>query len=161
MRLPKISFASPDLRLVDSNDDKRDHANATPAPGADERSHVDLVSEVIGEAGLLAADKLEQVRKQAIDTSFSQALVDEGFASALGVAFQPSQVRGAAVCLRPGTRLHHLLICERRFVRLPLFDQRVAEQHEVVSQPPRFDQLPRDLFGLAETMQIAQRVAAQ
>ena len=59
---------------------------APPDPVVGERSHADLVAEVIGEAGLLPADKLDQVRRQAVDTSFSQALVDEGFASSLGVA---------------------------------------------------------------------------
>ena len=87
MRLPKLGFDTPDLRLVGAENGNGHESNGTPAEeSADERSHAELVSEVIGEAGLLAADKLEQVRKQALDTSFSQALVDEGFASALGVA---------------------------------------------------------------------------
>ena len=41
---------------------------------------------MIGEPGLLAPDKLDQVRRQAAGGSFSQALLDEGFATALGVA---------------------------------------------------------------------------
>ena len=83
MRLPKMNFDSPELRLV--NEDDGD-PGGTPVDGAEPRDHADLVSEVIGEAGLLAPDKLDQVRRQASGGSFSQALIDEGFASALGVA---------------------------------------------------------------------------
>ena len=87
MRLTKMSFDTPDLRLVDGDDgDGGEPMSAPPDPVVGERSHADLVSEVIGEAGLLPADKLDQVRRQAVDTSFSQALVDEGLASSLGVA---------------------------------------------------------------------------
>ena len=86
MRLTKMSFDTPDLRLVDDNGDGDETIPAPPDAGVGERSHADLVSEVIGEAGLLPADKLAQVRRQAVDTSFSQALVDEGLASSLGVA---------------------------------------------------------------------------
>ena len=81
-----MSFDTPDLRLVDDDGDGDDPMPAAPDAGVGERSHADLVSEVIGEAGLLPADKLAQVRRQAVDTSFSQALVDEGLASSLGVA---------------------------------------------------------------------------
>ena len=41
---------------------------------------------MIGETGLLPPDTLEQVRTRAVGGTFSQALIDEGFASALGVA---------------------------------------------------------------------------
>ena len=84
MRFPKLnSQASPELRVVDGDSNGNGNGNGKHAePSSDERNHADLVSEVIGEAGLLPADKLEQVRRQAADSSFSQALVDEGFASA-------------------------------------------------------------------------------
>ncbi len=41
---------------------------------------------MIGETGLMPPETLEQVRTQAVGGTFSQALIDEGFASALGVA---------------------------------------------------------------------------
>ena len=48
--------------------------------------HGDLVADVIGSTGLLDAEKVAVVRRSATGSSFSQALVEEGFASALGVA---------------------------------------------------------------------------
>ncbi|MDQ3163392.1 MAG: GspE/PulE family protein [Actinomycetota bacterium] len=72
-----------ELRLVNDPDAGPDGA---PAPEDGERGHSELVAEVIGEAGLLTPDKLEQVRTRAVGGTFSQALIDEGFASALGVA---------------------------------------------------------------------------
>ena len=90
MRLPKLNFDSPELRLV--NEDAGE-PSGTPLDGAEPRDHAELVSEVIGEAGLLAPDKLDQVRRQAAGGSFSQALIDEGFASALGVGMELVTVR--------------------------------------------------------------------
>jgi type IV pilus assembly protein PilB len=67
----------PELRLVDP-----DEPDGGRAHGAS-----DLVADVIEESGLLPADKVELVRRRAAGgSSFSAALVDEGFASALGVA---------------------------------------------------------------------------
>jgi type IV pilus assembly protein PilB len=72
----------PELRLVGDGAGERD-----PADAEDEgRDQGDLVAEVIGEAGLLRPDQVEQARSRAGGGTFSQALVDEGFASALGVA---------------------------------------------------------------------------
>ena len=48
--------------------------------------HGDLVADVIRATGLLDPEKLDVVRRSAGGSSFSQALVEEGFASALGVA---------------------------------------------------------------------------
>jgi len=72
-----------ELRLVNDPDAGPDGASA---PEDGERGHSELVAEVIGEGGLLTPDKLEQVRTRAVGGTFSQALIDEGFASALGVA---------------------------------------------------------------------------
>jgi type IV pilus assembly protein PilB len=65
----------PDLRLVGPDEVEN---------GA--RGSGDLVADVIAESGLLGPEKLEATRARAAGGSFSQALVDEGFASALGVA---------------------------------------------------------------------------
>jgi type IV pilus assembly protein PilB len=73
----------PELRLVPpSLDDEAE--TAPPAPETRDRS--ELVAELLGEAGLLPADELERVRTKALGGSFSQALVDEGLASSLGIA---------------------------------------------------------------------------
>ena len=80
----------PELRLVDGEEPDSDTADAldeTPprdisAPGG----HSDLVAEIIRETGLLPSEKLESVRRTAGEGSFSGALIDEGLASALGVA---------------------------------------------------------------------------
>jgi type IV pilus assembly protein PilB len=77
--------SSPDLRLVDEPEEGNSNG-LTPDGGEESRSQSDLVSEVIGEAGLLGPEELDRVRRQAAGGSFSQALLDEGFASALGVA---------------------------------------------------------------------------
>jgi type IV pilus assembly protein PilB len=74
---------TPELRLVDGPDGP-DHATA--AGDGETRDHSELVSELIGEAGLLPPESVEQVRSRAGGGSFAQALVDEGFASSLGVA---------------------------------------------------------------------------
>jgi type IV pilus assembly protein PilB len=50
------------------------------------RDHSELVAELIGESGLLPPETVQQVRTRAVGGTFSQALIDEGFASALGVA---------------------------------------------------------------------------
>ena len=71
----------PDLRLIDSDVPDPADAGMTPSGGTG-----DLVSEVIRESGLLAPDKVDQVRVRAGDGAFSEALVEEGFASSLGVA---------------------------------------------------------------------------
>jgi type IV pilus assembly protein PilB len=66
---------SPDLRLIDSE-------GGAPATGGG-----DLVSEVILDSGLLAPEKVDQARARAAGGgTFADALVEEGFASSLGVA---------------------------------------------------------------------------
>jgi type IV pilus assembly protein PilB len=69
----------PDLRLVDG-EDLGEHARP------EERDRSELIAELVGETGLLPAEQLENVRTRALGGSFSQALRDEGLASALGVA---------------------------------------------------------------------------
>jgi len=72
-----------ELRLVDG----RPGPVEPPASDDDDgRSQSDLVADLIGESGLLPPEKVEQVRTRAIGGTFSQALIDEGFATALGVA---------------------------------------------------------------------------
>jgi type IV pilus assembly protein PilB len=73
----------PDLRLVRTQPDEE--AN-TPPPEPETRDPSELVAELVGEAGLLPADKLESVRNRALGGSFAKALVDEGLASSLGIA---------------------------------------------------------------------------
>jgi type IV pilus assembly protein PilB len=65
----------PELRVIDGLPDEHDDV-----------SSVDMVAEVIRGSGVLEAEKVEQVQSAAGDGSFSDALVDEGLASALGVA---------------------------------------------------------------------------
>jgi type IV pilus assembly protein PilB len=66
---------SPDLRLIDSE-------GGAPSTGGG-----DLVSEVILDSGLLAPEKVDQARVRAAGGgTFADALVEEGFASSLGVA---------------------------------------------------------------------------
>jgi type IV pilus assembly protein PilB len=67
----------PDLRVVS------DDGASTPATDDD---NARLVGEVIQDSGLLDASQVAQVRATAANSTFSQALVEEGFASALGVA---------------------------------------------------------------------------
>ena len=71
----------PDLRLVNDQDDRRGSPSNAPRSaaqrarlGGDRRDRPD------------APETLEQVRTRAVGGTFSQALIDEGFASALGVA---------------------------------------------------------------------------
>jgi type IV pilus assembly protein PilB len=71
-----------DLRLVsETPGTEGDGGESSYRPG-----HGDLVADVIRETGLLPAERLEQVRRRAAGASFSQALIDEGLASALGLA---------------------------------------------------------------------------
>ncbi len=70
----------PELRLVDSDE------GSEAAEPSDGRGHGDLVADVIEGAGLLPSEKVDLVRRRAAGGSFSQALIGEGFASALGVA---------------------------------------------------------------------------
>src|SRR5579885_1763893 len=63
----------PDLRVVDADRDEHE-------------THGELVAEVIRDAGILDEEKLELARARVGSGTFSQALVEEGFASALGVA---------------------------------------------------------------------------
>jgi type IV pilus assembly protein PilB len=67
---------SPDLRLVGAGDQA----------GADSTGPGDLVAEILGETGLLPKEQLDATRERAAGGSFAQALVDEGYANALGVA---------------------------------------------------------------------------
>ena len=59
---------------------------AGPVEVRSDAGHGDLVADVILQSGLMPADKVELVRHRAAGESFSQALVDEGLANALGVA---------------------------------------------------------------------------
>jgi type IV pilus assembly protein PilB len=66
---------SPDLRVIEGTPEETfDPANA------------DLVAEVIRDSGILDGAKIDQVQSAAGDGSFATALVEEGLASALGVA---------------------------------------------------------------------------
>jgi type IV pilus assembly protein PilB len=69
-----------DLRLIDSDEPGSREQLAGGVTG-------DLVSEVIGASGLLPPEKLDQARVRAAGGgTFADALVEEGFASSLGVA---------------------------------------------------------------------------
>jgi type IV pilus assembly protein PilB len=78
-----------DLRLVDG-DVADEAAPESGSHGVPERAstagHADLVADVISETGLLEPEKIDRAQSTAGGASFSQALVEEGFASALGVA---------------------------------------------------------------------------
>src|SRR4051794_16446210 len=74
----------PDLRLVSDTDDKQTPGQKVRSEGV--RGHGDLVADVIRESGLLPPDKIDQAQRRAAGDSFSQALIDEGLAGALGVA---------------------------------------------------------------------------
>jgi type IV pilus assembly protein PilB len=76
MKAAMNSDDHPELRLIGS-----DEPSDSGEPG-----HGDLVADVIGETGLLPSEKVDAVRRRAGGASFSQALMDEGLASALGVA---------------------------------------------------------------------------
>jgi type IV pilus assembly protein PilB len=78
---------SPELRLVGGDAgqvDQPEHADDEPEQGASDQG--DLVADVIRESGLLPSEKVDAVRDRAGGASFSRALIDEGLASALGVA---------------------------------------------------------------------------
>jgi type IV pilus assembly protein PilB len=70
----------PDLRLLEAEDEGGEHSRP------EQRERSELIAELVGETGLLPEDQLENVRARALGGSFSQALRDEGLASALGVA---------------------------------------------------------------------------
>jgi type IV pilus assembly protein PilB len=74
-----VKHDSPELHLVEPGDWEE------PTP-AESREASDLVAELVGETGLLEPDQLENVRTRAAGGSFSQALRDEGLATAQGVA---------------------------------------------------------------------------
>src|SRR5438046_10685969 len=71
-----------DLRLVAG--DEAEQAQQSGSEGG--RGHGDLVADVIRESGLLPPEKVDQAQHRAGGDSFSQALIDEGLAGALGVA---------------------------------------------------------------------------
>ena len=73
---------SRDLRLIDGEEATGEQPRGGVATGTG-----DMVSEVIRGSGLLAADKVDQARVRAASGgTFADALVEEGFASSLGVA---------------------------------------------------------------------------
>jgi type IV pilus assembly protein PilB len=75
---------TPDLRLIDGDEDGGADKTA-PAPGGVVTG--DLVSEIILDSGLLPQDKVDLARARAAGGgTFAEALVEEGFASSLGVA---------------------------------------------------------------------------
>jgi type IV pilus assembly protein PilB len=84
METPKMDNP-PELRVVDG--DGAEEAPPQVSPQTTDGATADLVADVIREAGLLDDEKIDAIRKRtARGTTFSQALVEEGFASALGVA---------------------------------------------------------------------------
>jgi type IV pilus assembly protein PilB len=78
----------PELRLVDGEEPEQDgpYGPSVPRAPASSAGHGDLVAEIIRETGLLGDDKIDDVRRNTAAGSFSQGLIDEGVASALGVA---------------------------------------------------------------------------
>jgi type IV pilus assembly protein PilB len=75
---------SPDLRLIDG--EEAGAANGPRVSGGGSGTG-ELVSEVILDSGLLPQDKIELARlRAAAGGTFADALVEEGFASSLGVA---------------------------------------------------------------------------
>jgi type IV pilus assembly protein PilB len=74
----------PDLRLVSDGVDEDEAEKQVRGDGT--LGHGDLVADVIRESGLLPAEKVDQAQRRAAGDSFSQALIDEGLAGALGVA---------------------------------------------------------------------------
>jgi type IV pilus assembly protein PilB len=72
----------PELRLVDGDDPVEPAEEA----GSGRGGYGDLVADVIRETGVLPSEKVDLVRHRAGGASFSQALIEEGLASALGVA---------------------------------------------------------------------------
>jgi type IV pilus assembly protein PilB len=76
-----VNNDSPELRLVEG---EAAWEEESAQPESRERS--ELIAELVGETGLLEPDQLENVRTRAAGGSFSQALRDEGLATAQGVA---------------------------------------------------------------------------
>jgi len=75
---------TPDLRLIDAGGEESGAPKAA-APGGGNAG--ELVAEVILDSGLLPQDKIDLARvRTAGGSSFADALVEEGFASSLGVA---------------------------------------------------------------------------
>jgi type IV pilus assembly protein PilB len=78
---------SPELRLIGGNGQLEGHEHEDePTQNPDPPDQGDLVADVIRESGLLPTEKVDAVRERAAGASFSRALIDEGLASALGVA---------------------------------------------------------------------------
>jgi type IV pilus assembly protein PilB len=75
-----MSNDTPELRLVEGEATWEEPAEP------ENREASELIAELVGETGLLREDQLESVRTRAAGGSFSQALRDEGLATALGVA---------------------------------------------------------------------------
>jgi type IV pilus assembly protein PilB len=76
-----VNNDSPELRLVEG-----EAAWEEEPAQSESRKRSELIAELVGETGLLEPDQLENVRNRAAGGSFSQALRDEGLATALGVA---------------------------------------------------------------------------
>jgi type IV pilus assembly protein PilB len=75
---------SPDLRLIDGDEDGGTEKKVNVSGGSESG---DLVSEIILDSGLLPQDKIDLARARAAGGgTFADALVEEGFASSLGVA---------------------------------------------------------------------------
>src|SRR5919198_3062017 len=74
-----------ELRLVAGNDEPDTEELGDDSAQAD-TDQGDLVAAIIRETGLLPPETVDAVRERASGTSFSQALLEEGLASALGVA---------------------------------------------------------------------------
>jgi type IV pilus assembly protein PilB len=74
-----------ELRLVAGNDDG-DAPEPPDEPARGDTDQGDLVADIIRETGLLPPEAVDAVRERASGKSFSQALIEEGHASALGVA---------------------------------------------------------------------------
>ena len=73
----------PELRLVRPDEDA--DPGETPLP-PESRDQSELIAELLAETGILPPDKLDDVRARALGGSFSQALLDEGLATSLGIA---------------------------------------------------------------------------
>src|SRR5215216_899720 len=79
--------SQPDLHLV--GEGASDDVNGGDDNGVDLLSGpaTDLVADLVGDTGLLPAEKVDELRERAaLGGSFSAALLDEGLASSLGIA---------------------------------------------------------------------------
>jgi type IV pilus assembly protein PilB len=74
--------SDPELRLVRPDDDADPGDTALP----ESRDQSELIAELLAETGILPPDKLDEVRAKALGGSFSQALLDEGLATSMGIA---------------------------------------------------------------------------